>query len=58
MLNLSSMEIEGEEFVTSTDSLSEDFITIEDYAYAIAKNSAIILDEVSKKNIYRGIINY
>ena len=51
MLNLSSMEIEGEEFVTSTDSLSEDFITIEDYAYAIAKNSAIILDEVSKKHL-------
>lgn len=48
MLNLSSMEIEGE-FVTSTDSLSEDLVTVEDYAYAIAKNNAIILDEVSKK---------
>lgn len=43
------MEIEEEGFVTSTDSLLEDFVTIEDYAYAIAKNNAIILDEVSKK---------
>lgn len=58
MLNLSSMEVDGDDggsdgFVTFTEQnslSSDDFVTIEDFAYAIAKNNqASIMDEVSKK---------
>lgn len=57
MLNLSSMETteDGDEggsdgFVTARNSLpSEDYVTIDDYTYAMAKNNTTFLDEVWMK---------
>lgn len=53
MLNLSSMEMDGDdggsEGFTEQNPLFDDFVTIEDYAYAITKNNnSSIVDEVSK----------